>query len=150
MTRIISLSQKEPCRSYSCTSSEQGRLCSPRSVSDLCALRLDVDNLTIHHEEICSGVAGKPTAAGIHHVTARKSYTREYRQDNTMKMWRGQSNPLQLTLLEYDKDDGGHVITQVFVSSYVYSSRKQAHLKSGRSMGSFYYFRTLVALGAGC
>ncbi|KAF9375014.1 hypothetical protein CPB97_011750 [Podila verticillata] len=89
-------------------------------------LRLDVNDLTIHCEEIAQMLQASLQLQELN-ISLQENRTLES-IEKTVEMWQGRSSPVQLTLLEYDKNDQGHVITQVIVSSHVFSHPENSNI----------------------
>ncbi|KFH63235.1 hypothetical protein MVEG_10646 [Podila verticillata NRRL 6337] len=80
-------------------------------------LRLDVDDLMIHHEEIDQMLQASLQLQNLF-ISLQENRTLEI-IEKTVEMWQGRSSSLHLTLMEYDSDNQGHVVAQIAISSPV-------------------------------
>ncbi|KFH63286.1 hypothetical protein MVEG_10696 [Podila verticillata NRRL 6337] len=96
-------------------------------------LKMDVDDLTLHREEIAQMLRASLQLQEVN-ISLQENCTLES-IEKTIEMWQGRSSPLQLTLLEYDKNDRGHVIAQVIVSGHVFSHPGNSNLDFQESIG---------------
>ncbi|KAI9238449.1 MAG: hypothetical protein BYD32DRAFT_480283 [Podila humilis] len=87
------------------------------ALASLRTLRLDVDDLMIHHEEIDQMLQASLQLQNLI-ISLQENRTLEI-IEKTVEMWQGRSSSLHLTLMEYDSDNQGHVVAQIAISSPV-------------------------------
>ncbi|KAI9238451.1 MAG: hypothetical protein BYD32DRAFT_435738 [Podila humilis] len=96
-----------------------------KALASLRTLRLDVDDLTIHHEEIDQMLQASLQLQDLF-ISLQENRTLES-IEKTVEMWRGRSSSLQLTLVEYDSDNRGHVVSQIAINSHVSSHPRNSN-----------------------
>ncbi|KAI9232531.1 MAG: hypothetical protein BYD32DRAFT_428169, partial [Podila humilis] len=89
------------------------------ALGSLRTLRVDVDDMTNHREEITQMLQA---SLQLQELIIWLQENRMLESiEKTIEMWQGRSSPLQLTLLEYASDDRSHAVAQVIVSNHVSS-----------------------------
>ncbi|KAF8925826.1 hypothetical protein BGZ52_006422, partial [Haplosporangium bisporale] len=83
------------------------------ALGSLRTLRVDVDDMTNHREEIAQMLQA---SLQLQELIIWLQENRMLESiEKTVEMWQGRSSPLQLTLLEYASDDRSHAVAQVIV-----------------------------------
>lgn len=95
------------------------------ALGSLCKLTLDAADI-IHHNEDITQMFQASTQLQELSISLQGDSALES-VEKTVKLWQGRTSPLQLTLLEYDQDNRGHVVARVVVRGHASVPRRDSN-----------------------